>query len=166
MYCTISAFLKDWEEESKSTQKFLDVLTDDSLDQKVWKEGRTLGRIAWHIYQTIPEMMHLSGFTKEKYDEKEPVPKTAKEISDKYKSIAQQLADAVKKNWSDEILNDEIELFGQKWAKGKVLLSIITHQIHHRGQLSVLIRQAGLKPPGVYGPAKEEWAQYGMDTAE
>lgn len=27
---------------------------------------------------------------------------------------------------------------------------------------AVLMRQAGLKVPGTYGPAKEEWQQYGM----
>ena len=26
----------------------------------------------------------------------------------------------------------------------------------------VLMRQAGLKVPGVYGPAREEWTAYGM----
>jgi hypothetical protein len=28
--------------------------------------------------------------------------------------------------------------------------------------MTVLMRQAGLKVPGVYGPAREEWAAYGM----
>jgi len=27
----------------------------------------------------------------------------------------------------------------------------------------VLMRQAGLRVPGVYGPAKEEWESYGME---
>jgi len=43
-----------------------------------------------------------------------------------------------------------------------VLVSLITHQAHHRGQMTVLMRQAGLKVPGVYGPAREEWAAMGM----
>ena len=28
--------------------------------------------------------------------------------------------------------------------------------------MTVLMRQAGLKVPGVYGPAREEWAEFGM----
>ena len=39
---------------------------------------------------------------------------------------------------------------------------LVTHQTHHRGQMTVLMRQAGLKVPDVYGPAKEGWATYGM----
>jgi uncharacterized damage-inducible protein DinB len=40
------------------------------------------------------------------------------------------------------------------------------HEIHHRAQMTVLMRQAGLKVPGLYGPAKEEWSQYNMPPME
>jgi uncharacterized damage-inducible protein DinB len=35
---------------------------------------------------------------------------------------------------------------------------LIRHQIHHRGQITILMRQAGLAAPGVYGPNEEETA--------
>ena len=38
---------------------------------------------------------------------------------------------------------------------------LIGHQTHHRSQMTVLMRQAGLVVPEVYGPAKEGWAAYG-----
>ena len=56
----------------------------------------------------------------------------------------------------------EDDMYGEMWKKGKTLGVLVTHQIHHRGQLTVVMRLAGLKVPGVYGPAKEEWANYGM----
>jgi uncharacterized damage-inducible protein DinB len=34
------------------------------------------------------------------------------------------------------------------------------HQIHHRGQLSVICRLAGGAAPGVYGPNQEESARF------
>ena len=43
-------------------------------------------------------------------------------------------------------------------------MTLINHQNHHRGQMTVLMRQAGLTVPGVYGPAKEEWATAGMEA--
>ena len=52
------------------------------------------------------------------------------------------------------------------WSRGKTLGALVTHQIHHRAQLTVVMRLAGLKVPGVYGPAKEEWAAYGMEPQE
>jgi uncharacterized damage-inducible protein DinB len=56
----------------------------------------------------------------------------------------------------------EIPMYGEKWTRGFTLYVLIAHQSHHRGQMTVLMRQAGLKVPGVCGPSKEEWAAYGM----
>lgn len=30
--------------------------------------------------------------------------------------------------------------------------------------MTVLMRQAGLTVPGIYGPAKEEWAKFGLEA--
>ena len=51
------------------------------------------------------------------------------------------------------------------WTKGQALSVLLVHQIHHRGQMTVLMRQAGLKVPGIYGPALEEWERYGNVSA-
>ena len=67
---------------------------------------------------------------------------------------------------NDAGLSGEIEMYGEKWTRSKVLSSLIRHEIHHRAQMTVLMRQAGLKVPGVYGPSKEEWAQYNMKSPE
>jgi hypothetical protein len=32
--------------------------------------------------------------------------------------------------------------------------------------MTVLMRLAGLKIPGLYGPSKEEWSRYGMKEPE
>jgi len=57
MFLSVSTFLQAWEKEAESTQRILDALTDDSLNQLVAAQDRTLGRIAWHLVTTIPEMM-------------------------------------------------------------------------------------------------------------
>jgi len=57
-------------------------------------------------------------------------------------------------------------MYGEKWTRGQSLLALMAHEIHHRAQMTVLMRQAGLKVPGVYGPAREEWAAYGMPAQE
>ncbi len=43
---------------------------------------------------------------------------------------------------------------------------LITHQAHHRGQMTVLMRLVGLKVPGVYRPSKDEWVSFGMPAME
>jgi uncharacterized damage-inducible protein DinB len=43
---------------------------------------------------------------------------------------------------------------------------LIRHEIHHRAQMTVLMRQAGLKVPGIYGPSRDEWQAMGMTPPE
>ena len=43
-------------------------------------------------------------------------------------------------------------------------MGLIKHIAHHRGQITVLMRQAGLKPFGVYGPPKEDWIHLGVEN--
>jgi len=53
-------------------------------------------------------------------------------------------------------------MYGMTWKRGNTLNALIYHQAHHRGQVTVLMRQAGVPIVGVYGPAKEEWEAMGM----
>jgi uncharacterized damage-inducible protein DinB len=157
MFYKISDFQKDWAIESGATLKLLRVLTDESLKQKVYDEGRTLGRIAWHIVCSLDKMAVQAGLLVKAVTNEEELPASAKQIIDGYEHCAKAVIDAVTKNWKDESLEEEIPMFRDKWRKGQVLTVLIRHQIHHRAQMTVLMRQAGLKVPGVYGPSREEW---------
>jgi uncharacterized damage-inducible protein DinB len=162
MYRTIQDFEYQWSMEIESTQKILKHLTDRALGQAVAPGYRTLGRLAWHIVQTIPEMGGRTGLTIAGPAEHEPVPASAKEIFRKYNEAAISLLEQVKAHWTDGTLQESDEMYGQKWKRGFTLSALIHHQIHHRGQMTVLMRQAGLEVPGLYGPSRPEWARYGM----
>ena len=163
MYNKLSHFIEDWKYESDSTLKVFDNLTDDSLNFKAHENVRSPGRLAWHIVTTLGEMVHRTGLKFDATSEDAPLPSTVKEIIDEYKRSSDGMLNAVKKEWNDESLLEEVNLYGQTWKKGTVLSVLITHQTHHRGQLTVVMRLAGLKVPGVYGPAKEEWTKMGME---
>ncbi len=162
MIRTIADFLNSWKVESESTLKIFRTLTDESLGQMVTPEGRSLGFIAWHITATLPEMGGAAGLPVSGPGEKDPMPSSASAIADAYENAAKSLVEAVKANWTDKQLEDDIPMYGDSWKKGFVLSVFLAHQSHHRGQMTVLMRQAGLKVPGVYGPSKEEWANFGM----
>ncbi|MBT8386735.1 MAG: DinB family protein [Ignavibacteria bacterium] len=162
MYSKLEEFKKDWKYESESTLKVLNQLSDDSLNKKFSDNIRTPGKIAWHIVATLGEMVQRTGLKFDSAPEDVPIPSAVKEILTGYKRSSDEMIKAITTEWNDDSLNEDIELYGQTWKKGIVLSSLINHQIHHRGQLTVLMRMAGLKVPGVYGPAKEEWAQMGM----
>jgi uncharacterized damage-inducible protein DinB len=66
-------------------------------------------------------------------------------------------------SWSDADLEREDEMYGEIWKRGYGLQVLLVHQTHHRGQMTVLMRQAGLLVPSIYGPVKEGWSAYGVE---
>lgn len=168
MYYKISDFLEDWKYESDSTIKVLSNLTDEVLTVKFNNEIRTAGRLAWHIVTAIGDLGHRTGLTFETEGAYTSIPSTTKEIVDEYQRASDGLIKEIKEKWNDDTLSieDEITKQGDMWSRGKTLRALVNHQIHHRAQLTIVMRLAGLKVPGVYGPAKEEWAGYGMKPQE
>jgi uncharacterized damage-inducible protein DinB len=162
MIRTIADFKAAWKFESEATLKVLRGLTDASLAQAEAPGHRTLGFMAWHITTTLAEMMSAAGIPVAGPKPDAAVPAEAAAIAAAYEKGAKELVEAVEANWTDQQLADEIEMYGEKWKKGFVLASLLAHQTHHRGQMTVLMRQAGLRVPGVYGPSQEEWSAYGM----
>lgn len=160
----IDDFIHDWKYESESTLKLFAALTDESLNKTSMGEVRKIGRLAWHITFTLHEMMSRTGLNIPAIDEAN-VPDSAKEIHDTYKKLSDALIADIAK-WNDADLETEDDMYGQKWKRGTTLSILVKHQAHHRGQLTILMRQAGLKVAGVYGPSREEWAAYGMPTME
>jgi uncharacterized damage-inducible protein DinB len=162
MHSSIDGFIFEWQYEAASTQKLLDALTDASLAQAIVPGGRTLGRLAWHLAQTIPEMMNKTGLAVGGVGEHDPAPATAQAIAAGYAAASHSLQEQIRAAWTDASLAQEDDMYGERWTRAMTLGALVKHQAHHRGQMTVLMRQAGLRVPGVYGPAEEEWAAMGM----
>ncbi len=162
MYRKIEDFERDWNYEIAQTVKLFSNLTDESLAAKVSDEGRELGFLAWHLAQTMEEMPKLVGLEIDAPGSEETCPTNAKDIVSAFEKAGRSIIEQVKKNWTDDTLELEDNMYGETWKRGLTLLYLMLHQAHHRGQITVLMRQAGLKVVGIYGPAKEEWAENGM----
>lgn len=160
MYQSIQQFADDWAVEAALTSQVLAVLTDASLSQQVTAErGRTLGELAWHLVTSVPGMLMAGGLQVEGPGFDAPTPGRASEIADGYRKFNEAAVSALKRDWTDAMLPEPLKLFGViDTTYGGLLQLVVRHQIHHRGQLTVLMRQAGLVPPGVYGPNEEETA--------
>ncbi|HRO43655.1 MAG TPA: DinB family protein [Flavipsychrobacter sp.] len=156
MFHSIEEFLSIWHQESESTLKLFQLLTDASLSQKVSEEGRSLGRLANHLIESLTEMPHKLGLP---IEEEQPALETTAELVAAYQRVNAQFIDALESNWNDDDLERETNMYGEQWKNGHTLFVIVVHQSHHRGQMTVLMRQAGLKVIGVYGPSKEEWEE-------
>ncbi|MEJ1517220.1 DinB family protein [Bacillus cereus] len=164
MYVTISDFIKEWNREAMLTQKVLDGLTDESLKQQVYPEGRTLGRIVWHLTTNIPDYLAHFGLKIDRVENAESVPTSSKEIAETFKNLSLDAAKAIEEQWTDESIKQIQEAFGRQESNAAILMGLIKHIVHHRGQVTVLMRQAGIKPFGVYGPPKEDWIQLGVEN--
>ncbi len=166
MYYKIEDFKKDWTYESESTLKIFNNLTDESLNKRFSDNVRSLGRLAWHITETIPEMMNRTDLMIEDFTENSPIPEKAVKISSAYKTVSDKLISELSNKWKDENLSDKIKMYGEEWEKGKILSALLMHQIHHRAQMIILMRLAGLKVNGIYGPAREEWSAMNLPAQE
>jgi uncharacterized damage-inducible protein DinB len=166
LYHKLEDFINDWTIESESTLKVFNNLTDESLTKKVDENVRTAGRLAWHITTAIGEMAHRTGLSFKTVEDESDIPATAKEIVDAYKEASENLVNSIKSTWNDETLIIEDDMYGEMWKRGTTLGVIISHQIHHRAQLTIVMRFNGLNVPGVYGPSKEEWTIYGIPAQE
>ncbi len=163
MYRTIKDFLDDWAYEHEATTKIFSTLTDASLHERVSPQGRTLGGLAWHITVSLSEMISRTGLAFQGVSEDAPQPSKARDILGAYTEAGNALARQIGSTWKDKDLDQKVEMYrGEQWEKRTVLAAMVRHQIHHRGQMTVLMRQAGLRVAGCYGPSFEEWAEYGM----
>lgn len=156
MLTSIAQFVEIWKAESEATTRVLAALTDESLARRVSPLDRSLGEIAWHLATSIPEMMAWTGLEVAGGDHHAPPPGSAAVIRAEYVTAAASLTEHVSRSWTDATLPVEDEMYGERWPRGLTLQALVFHQIHHRGAMTVLMRQAGLTVPGIYGPNREE----------
>ncbi len=162
MFVTVKDFAAEWTNESAATQRVMNALTDESLSQAVAPDFRTLGQLAWHLAASIHEMLSRTGLDFPAPEGGEHAPDSASSIADTYRRASQAMLDAIQTQWTDETLAKTSDMYGEQWPNGLTLRIVIQHEIHHRGQMTVLMRQAGLRVPDIYGPTREDWIERGM----
>lgn len=153
MYRQVDDFIKDWAVAANKTLQVLGAVTDDKLGQSTLEGHSTLGWLGWHLAETAGLFGHWVGLTVPMIGKDEAVPATAGEIVAAYEKAAEALKEEASKLSDEDLLTETgIAILP---TRGAVLRSLIDHQTHHRGQMMVLLRQAGLPVPPVMGPTKE-----------
>ena len=162
MFRKLDDFFGAYGHLTAGTEKVFARLNGKNLNKRIAPGHRTLGELAWHIVVTVPEMMNQTGLGISSIDHTEMPPKSAKKIQTAYKKVTDEFTAAIKKSWSDKSLLQADDLYGEKWPRGSTLYALVSHEIHHVGQMTVLLRQSKSKVPGLFGPSKEEWKKMGM----
>jgi uncharacterized damage-inducible protein DinB len=155
MYRKVEDFLQDWDLASNGTIMVLEALTDEKLNQAIVEGHNTLGWLGWHLATAPAFFCGVVGLKVNAAGGPKDIPNKATAIVQAYKQISEDVVQGIK-TFTDEQLEEEVESFKGPIPRGTMLRSMIDHQTHHRGQMTVLLRQAGLKVPGVLGPTKED----------
>lgn len=166
IFNSIDSFLMSWEEERKKNITLFEAVPDRLWHEELIPGYRSLARLAWHIILTPGEALLRTGIKIEGPSEHDPLPSDPQQIIREQEVVAKSVAEQIRKNWNDETLKQADDMYGESWTRSATLTMLIHHTIHHRGQMTALLRLGNAKVPGLYGPSMEEWAQYGMTAPE
>jgi uncharacterized damage-inducible protein DinB len=167
MFRRVDDFIRAWTVEAGHTEAVLGAIPDAALDAAIAPGHRDLRRLAWHLVESAIEMptrmgLEIPGAERVRGGFIEAPPPAMAEMAEAYRAASGALLKGVE-GWSDADLEREDEMYGEEWKRGFALQVLLVHQVHHRGQMTVLMRQAGLAVPSIYGPVKEGWAAYGVE---
>ena len=158
----LEMFLGAWDREAESTLKLLRALPAAQYDFRPDAGGRSLGELAWHLAEGDAYMSHGIEAGRFAMDAKPPNierPRTTEALVPGYERIHREAVARIRK-LKPEDLERSIPFFTGNPVPIRDILwtMIISHGIHHRGQLSLMCRLAGGQAPGLYGPNREEMA--------
>ncbi|MFJ7666562.1 DinB family protein [Lysinibacillus sp. NPDC097195] len=154
MYRQVDDFLNEWTIAANGTVQVLKAMTDETLSQSIVEGHNSLGWLGWHLVGAAGYFSYLAGLTVPMIRQEDPVPASAAEIVATYEKTANSIKEEAAKLSKEDLLV-EVKGFNGPITRGALLRALIDHQTHHRGQMTVLLRQAGLAVPGVLGPTKE-----------
>ena len=157
----LERFLATWDREAENTLKLMRALPPSQYDYRPDPGGRSLGELAWHLAEGDAYMSFGIENGKFAMDVKPPNitrPRAVEALAPEYERVHKEAVARIKK-LKPEDLDRTIEFFGGPMPIREILWTmIISHCVHHRGQLTLVCRLAGGQSPGLYGPNREEMA--------
>ena len=161
---TISEMLlPEFDQEMASTRKILDCVPEDKLAWKPHAKSMSLGRLAGHVAELPDWGCYV--INQERLD-------LTPDMKPFIAATKVELMETLDKNVAavrQAIAGATDEHFGKVWtlaAGGHTIFAlpravalrnmVMSHMIHHRGQLSVYLRLLDVAIPGMYGPSADE----------
>ncbi len=157
-------FAAEFQVEAASTRKFLERFEESHADWQPHEKSMSLSRLASHLVEApdwAATILDSDQFDFGTADYQQPHWKTRAELLENHARIAARFVELVEGR-SDEFMRAPWQLL----LNGQVLEDtvrdaairnfILSHLIHHRGQLSVYYRLLGIPVPGPYGPSADD----------
>ncbi len=158
-----NSMYQELEQEAATTRRLLERVPADQLNWRPHAKSRTLGQLAMHV-ATVPgslaELSHHDTFPLENGPQ-EVDPKNLAEILAAHDAGLLRAKEQLGRMDDTKIQGAWIGTFGGKqilsMPRVVLLRSImLNHYYHHRGQLSVYLRERDVPLPSIYGPSADE----------
>jgi uncharacterized damage-inducible protein DinB len=158
----VEVLLQELEHEAKTTRRVLERVPGDKLAWKPHQKSMSLGELAMHV-ATVPgnvaeiasrKTFSVTGFSRPSASTAAELLPALDESIAKARRVLGGLDDAaLADTW--RLTNGDRELMAI--PRGAFLRSVmLNHWYHHRGQLSVYLRELNVPVPSIYGPSADE----------
>ena len=160
---TIKEMLQELDQEAPTTRRTLERVREDKLEWRPHEKSMTLGVLAMHV-ATIPGVLGELAM-QPSFDVSFVVPRPTTtsipallEAHDQSVARAREILGSIDDAalalpW--RMMNGRTEIFSM--PRGTFLRSVLfNHWYHHRGQLSVYLRETGALVPSIYGASADE----------
>ncbi len=157
-------FAAEFQVEAAATRKFLERFEEQHADWQPHERSMSLSRLASHLVEApdwAASIVDSDQFDFGTADYRQPHWTTRTELLENHARIAARFVELLDGK-SDDLMRAPWRLL----LNGQVLEDtvrdaairnfILSHLIHHRGQLSVYYRLLGIPVPGPYGPSADD----------
>ena len=157
-----AAVVSHWNREAQRTIEVLEALPADQYDFRPDPKGRSIGELAWHLSEIDACLSYAIAERRFRLEDEPPGlarPRQVALLASGYRRVHEE-AVARLEPLDDEQLDETVTYFDGRAMKIREVLgdALLQHLIHHRGQLVLMCRMAGGRPPGLFGPNREEMA--------
>lgn len=161
------ALLPEFDQEAAATRKVLERVPGDKLEWKPHEKSMTMGRLATHLAE-LPGWAKLAieqdeidiappggpGFTPQVIESvSRMVELFDKNVTETRALIGSTPDDTFMKPWTMKKGGEEVFTAPKI---GVIRHDVMSHLIHHRGQLTVYLRLNEVPVPSTYGPTADE----------
>ncbi len=157
------AMLAELNQEAANTRKMLEVVPGDKFGWQPHEKSMTLGRLTGHIAEIPGWAPMMAGKDELDFAQSDftPVqPETVEALLESHDQSVAAFNDALKdcddatlmKSWT---MKNGDQVYLQMPCAVAMRGFILNHIVHHRGQLSVYLRELEVPLPQVYGPTAD-----------
>ena len=163
------SIVAEFQYEAATTRKMMECVPEQKFDWRPHEKSMTLGRLATHL----AEMPEWTGalLDQDELDlaDSDYTPVTAgssAELLELFDKNVAAFTESVSRRSDEELLSGWTLRAGEKVMGTQPKVSalrafILSHGIHHRGQLSVFLRLLDVPLPQVYGPTADDRGAFG-----